>query len=654
MTHLHGDEIGETTQLRSQVAGRPGEERASTLTSADRPYRLIVEEMNEGAVTTSRHGVILSANPYFQRILGTADPLAGKSLTEFVQADDRSIVAELLALRAGQRARVEVRLLHEPGPIAVPTILAASCLEFEGSPVVCIVATDLTAQKEVEETLRDSERRLRDFLEAVPVGVYVAARDGDAQEANREARRLLGCEDLDSCAAAAAELTHAAGEPAGPLDRALAGEKAHLDEVAVGGDGRLLEVWGTPVREASGDVEFAILVLADITARRRAEREIARQAAMLELAHDAVLMWDADGRINFWNKGAETLYDWPREQALGALAHEVMQTQWTEPGDAILSALERDGAWEGELEQRRRDGEPLVVNSRWAEYRDSNGELIGVLEVNRDITARKRAELALAERAADLERSNAELEQFAYSASHDLSEPLRAISGHVSLLAARYRGRMGPEADESIGFAVDGCARMQQTIQGLLLYSRVGRLESPPAEVDCAAVMEEVLTSLQPRIEESDARITVGPMPIVIGVADQLAQILLNLVSNAIKFVPDGVVPVVAVEAERREHDWRFTVTDNGIGVPPRHRDRIFGMFKRLHPSDQYPGTGIGLALVRKAVQRHDGEVGVEDPPAGTGARFWFTVPDPDPSRPHGWSTRLALPAGQPPTSRRG
>ena len=240
---------------------------------------------------------------------------------------------------------------------------------------------------------------------------------------------------------------------------------------------------------------------------------------------------------------------------------------------------------------------------------------------------RLEAEIRLDKALADLARSNAELEQFAYAASHDLSEPLRAISGPISLLARRYKGQLDADADTFIGFAVDGCDRMQTLIDGILALSRVGRLEGEIEPVDCNVVMRSVLRVLGPTIAETGATVTVDPLPVVRADSTQLAQVLQNLLTNAVKFMAPGVAPVISVGAEREANAWRLTVTDNGIGIDPRHRERIFGMFKRLHGRDEYPGTGIGLALVKKIVERHGGTVGVENAPSGTGTRFWFTLP---------------------------
>jgi light-regulated signal transduction histidine kinase (bacteriophytochrome) len=242
-----------------------------------------------------------------------------------------------------------------------------------------------------------------------------------------------------------------------------------------------------------------------------------------------------------------------------------------------------------------------------------------------EVAERERTERILQQRTDDLASSNEDLEQFAYVASHDLSEPLRAISGPISLLARRYEGQLGDDADEYIGFAVDGCKRMQAIIDGLLSYSRVGRLEGTATPVDCNLIARAALAGLASVIDETGANVSVGELPTVRGEATQLSLVFQNLISNAVKFMARGVGAHVIVDAERMVHGWRFSVTDNGIGIEPQHRDRIFGMFKRLHGREDYPGTGIGLALVKKIIERHGGTVGIDAGREG-GSRFWFTL----------------------------
>jgi PAS domain S-box-containing protein len=242
-----------------------------------------------------------------------------------------------------------------------------------------------------------------------------------------------------------------------------------------------------------------------------------------------------------------------------------------------------------------------------------------------DITERKRAEAGLAHYANNLARSNAELKQFAYVVSHDLQEPLRMVAGYIQLLAEQYRGRLDAGADEFIGYAVDGAKRMQQLIQDLLAYSRVGIRGQNLILTDCTAVLEHTLVYLRMTIDETGAVITHDPLPTVLADTTQLTQLFQNLLGNAIKYRSQDV-PRVHVSAVRQDSGWRFAVRDNGIGIDPPQAKRIFEIFQRLHSREEYPGTGIGLAICKKIVERHGGHIWVESAP-GQGSTFYFTLP---------------------------
>ena len=242
--------------------------------------------------------------------------------------------------------------------------------------------------------------------------------------------------------------------------------------------------------------------------------------------------------------------------------------------------------------------------------------------------ARIVAELdALREAESDLKRSNAELEQFAYVASHDLQEPLRKVASFCQLLQQRYGGQLDDRADQYIGFAVDGAQRMQDLINDLLAFSRVGRLEQPHTDVDCNALVERARADLARVIEESGAEITAGELPTVHADAGLLLLVFQNLIGNAIKFRADAA-PVIRLDAERDGEFWRFRCADNGIGIDPEYEERIFVLFQRLHPRTQYEGTGIGLAMCRKIVEYHGGRMWLDTEPDGeSGSTFSFTLP---------------------------
>ena len=240
-------------------------------------------------------------------------------------------------------------------------------------------------------------------------------------------------------------------------------------------------------------------------------------------------------------------------------------------------------------------------------------------------TKLKQTERALEKQTKELARSNAELEQFAYVASHDLQEPLRMVSSYVQLLARRYKDKLDEDANEFIAYAVDGADRMQKLINGLLTYSRIGTHGKAFKPTDCLCVLERALGNLDVAISESRAIVEYDNLPTVICDGLQITQLFQNLINNAIKFRKDQM-PHIRIRAEEKGDEWVFSVCDNGIGIDPRHAERIFIVFQRLHGRHEYPGTGIGLAICKKIVERHGGCIWIESEP-GQGSTFYFSIP---------------------------
>jgi len=251
--------------------------------------------------------------------------------------------------------------------------------------------------------------------------------------------------------------------------------------------------------------------------------------------------------------------------------------------------------------------------------------------LQKEIEERKRAEERLAQKAKELARSNADLEQFAYIVSHDLREPLHVAAGFLNLLSRRYKKNLDAKGQEFIDCALDSLQRLEQQIQDLLDYSRVTTRGKEFTEVDLNQVVAQVLRDMSLLIQEKKAQISCDPLPLVMGDAAQLTRVYQNLIGNALKFCGDKP-PRVHLGAKEDAGEWLFFVQDQGIGIDPRHYDRIFRMFERLHPRSQYPGTGIGLAICRKIVERHGGRIWVESEP-GKGSTFWFSLPKPAPSQ---------------------
>ncbi len=260
------------------------------------------------------------------------------------------------------------------------------------------------------------------------------------------------------------------------------------------------------------------------------------------------------------------------------------------------------------------------------------GELTGYQSTNLDVTPIREAEKQLKALNENLERSNKELEQFAYVASHDLQEPLRMVSSYTQLLEQRYKDKLDQDAKDFIGYAVDGANRMQRLIQDLLEYSRVTTRGRPLARFDAHEALGEAVKNLQAAIQESGALVTSNDLPMVLGDRTQIVQVFQNLIGNGIKFQRPDVAPLIHISTEEDLDDNRFRlfkVSDNGIGIEPRHFERLFTIFQRLHSKKEYPGTGIGLALCKRIIERHGGRIWVESEP-GKGSTFLFTLPAED------------------------
>jgi PAS domain S-box-containing protein len=309
--------------------------------------------------------------------------------------------------------------------------------------------------------------------------------------------------------------------------------------------------------------------------------------------------------------------------------------RWEQPAPNLSEAdwerhraqLERhEPFFDFEVERASRDGNSVWLSLSGEPVFDEGRRFRGYRGVGTDITERKRAQAVLRAAYDELARSNAELEQFAYVASHDLQEPLRMIGSYTQLLERRYGDKLDQDAHEFMDFIVEGATRMKQLIEDLLAYSRVGTRGKELRPVQAQAVLGKALVNLRAAIEQSGATVTHDPLPEVSADDMQLAQLLQNLIANAIKFRKNDEAPRIHVGAEETGEEWRFSVADNGIGIEPQYFDRIFLVFQRLHTQDEYPGTGIGLAICRKVVERHGGQIWVESA-FGEGSKFHFTLP---------------------------
>lgn len=359
---------------------------------------------------------------------------------------------------------------------------------------------------------------------------------------------------------------------------------------------------------------------------RQIQKELFYQANLLQNVSDAIIATDNEFRIQSWNKAAETIYGWQEAEVLGKTMGELMiQVYQQSSREEMMAAFLSKAQWIGRVSQYRKDGTLIPVLSSITAVKDQQGTIIGAVAVNRDITDQMEIEEALRERTRSLEVSNQDLAQFAYAASHDLQEPLRMITSYLQLVANRYKDQLDDEAQEFIGYAVDGAVRMRQLITDLLAYSRVGQKNQGFGQVSLAKILEQVFFNLEVQIQEANVVITHDPLPIITADKTQMLQLLQNLISNAIKFRRQES-PKIHLSARQEATNWIIQISDNGIGMEPRLTKKIFTIFQRLHTREEYPGTGIGLAICKKIVQNHRGEIWADSAP-GIGSTFSFSIP---------------------------
>jgi PAS domain S-box-containing protein len=509
---------------------------------------------------------------------------------------------------------------------------------------------------EAEAEARESEHRLFQFLDALPVAVFISSPSGEPYYANDEATRVLGRGVAPGVGAGELAGTYSvflAGTdrlcPAErlPVVRALGGQPSHDDDLEIRKpDGAVipLEVWGRPVYGAGGQVDYGIAAFADTSERNARDKVIAGQAALLELAHDAIFVRDLDGEITYWNAGAANTYGFSRAEAIGRKARDLLRTQFPEPMSRIDATVARDGRWDGELAHRCADGRTIIVESRWAAQPGPGGSLLGYMEVNRDITSRKDAEreaLRVAEeiralnatlgqrvrqRTVHLERANKNLAAFTYSAAHDLRTPLRALSGFAEVLVEEYGDRLEETGRGYAGLIQEATEHMGALLDDLLHLSQVSRTEMNLQDVDLSAEVTAVCGQLRTHDPGRRVRVTIEDGVRAIADPPLIRTVLVNLLGNAWKFTggrEDASIEFGTTLAD--DAPLCYYVRDNGAGFDSAYVGKLFQPFQRLHDASEFPGTGIGLASVQRIIDRHGGRTWAEGA-VGRGATIYFTL----------------------------
>ena len=392
---------------------------------------------------------------------------------------------------------------------------------------------------------------------------------------------------------------------------------------------------------------FALLVSWFAAVRRRVERELlqsrdelnrevaerTQQASLLNLTHDTIFVRDMSDIITYWNRGAQELYGWPAEEAIGKQAQDLLHTVFPVAMDDIRAELLRSGRWEGEVQKTRSDGTQVVVASRWSLRRDEQERPAAILETNNDITERKRREQEirtlneeLGKRTAELEAINKELEAFAYSVSHDLRAPLRHMSGFTELLQKNAVAVLNEKSQRYLGIILESAKRMGNLIDDLLSFSRIGRAETHKKVVSLEQLVQEALNEVRQETAGRHIVWKVGALPTLYGDGSMLRLALVNLISNAAKFTRTRQKAEIEIGCTDQKPDQVVIfIRDNGVGFNMKYANKLFGVFQRLHPPEAFEGTGIGLATVQRIVHRHGGTVWAEGL-VDEGATFYFSL----------------------------
>jgi PAS domain S-box-containing protein len=594
-------------------------------------YRGLLEAVPDAMLVVDHGGRILLLNAQAEMRFGySRRELIGRKVTDIIPAgfaerliaDGTRSAAEALAQQIG--TGIELIARRKDGS-EFPIEIMLSPMAGPDGILVTAAIRDISVRKRAENYLARTERRYRGLLEAAPDAMVVVDQDGKIVLLNLQAENQFGYYRDELVGQKVTNII-----PTGFAERLIAdgtrtAAEALAQQIGTGielvarrkdGTAFPIEIMLSPMESAEGILVTA--AIRDISFRKRAEEYLARTErryrGLLEAAPDAMVVVDQDGRIVLLNVQAESQFGYIRDELIGQKVTNIIPVGFAERliADGLRSpedALAQQIGTGMELIARRKDGSEFPIEIMLSPLESPEGIL--VTAAIRDIAVRKQAEALLLRKLDELARSNEELGQFAYIASHDLQEPLRMVASYTQLLAKRYKGKLDADADEFIAFAVDGASRMQQLIHDLLTFSRVGTTGVKFGPISSDHALREALRNLKAAIDERGAVITSGLLPMVNGDETQLVQLFQNLIGNAIKYQAKGVPKVRVTAVQSGDNQWLFSVKDNGIGIEEKYFDRIFGMFQRLHGRDQYSGTGIGLAICKKIVERHGGSISV-------------------------------------------
>ncbi|MGA2056325.1 MAG: PAS domain S-box protein [Bradyrhizobium sp.] len=607
-------------------------------------YRGLMEAAPDAMVVVNQSGKIVLLNVQAEKQFGyRRDELLGQRVTNIIPrgfaerlvADDLRSAEDALAQEIG--TGIELNALRKDGS-EFPIEIMLSPLESAEGMLITAAIRDISVRRNAARVLAQMEGKYAGLLEAAPDAMVVVNQGGEIVLLNLQAEKQFGYRRDELLGQKVTNII-----PEGFAERLVAddlrsAEDALAQEIGTGielnalrkdGSEFPIEIMLSPLESAEGMLITA--AIRDISVRRNAEKHLAqmegRYRGLLEAAPDAMVVVNQSGEIVLLNLQAEKQFGYRRNELLGQKVTNIIPQGFAERliADGLRSAEDALAQQIGtgiELSGRRKDRTEFPIELMLSPLGSAEGTL--VTAAIRDISVRNAAEADLLNKVEELNRSNEELGQFAYIASHDLQEPLRMVASYTQLLSRRYAGKLDSDADEFIAFAVDGATRMQRLIQDLLAYSRVGTKGKDLLNTSSEGALQHALSNLRGAIEESGAVVTHDPLPEVMADEMQLVQLFQNLVGNAIKYQKPGI-PKIHIAALNGGKQYRFSVQDNGLGIDPQYFERIFGMFQRLHKREEFAGTGIGLAICKKIVERHGGQISVESQP-GVGSTFRFAL----------------------------
>jgi PAS domain S-box-containing protein len=609
------------------------------LRESEERYRMLLDGVKNYAIfMMDPQGQVLSWNAGAERIKGySSAQIIGHNFACFFPPEDvkRGRPQKILQLTAatGRHEEQSVRV-RKDGSRFFASIVFTALRDTAGN-----LRGFSEFSHDLSESLR-SEARYRGLLEAAPDAMVVVNGGGEIVLLNVQAEKQFGYSRDELVGQPVKNII-----PQGFAERLIAdgtrsAAEALAQQMGTGielsgrrkdGSTFPIEIMLSPLESAEGVLVTA--AIRDISVRKSAEEHLAqmegRYRALLEAAPDAMVVVNGDGTIALLNVQAEKQFGYRRDELLGQqvkniIPHGFAERIVSDGTRTTADALAQQIGTGIQLVGRRKNGSEFPLEIMLSPLESPEGIL--VTAAIRDVSMRKQSEEQLRKVIAELKSSNDELQQFAYVASHDLQEPLRMVASYTQLLAKRYKGRLDSDADEFIDFAVNGCKRMQGLIQDLLAYSRAGTNGKAFCHVSSEGALQQALTNLRITIEQSGAVVSHDSLPAVKTDETQLTQVFQNLVGNAIKY-RSTEAPRVHVSANTNsDNEWIFSVRDNGLGIDPQYFERIFILFQRLHGRNEFEGTGIGLAICKKVLERLGGRIWVESQPE-KGSNFYFALP---------------------------